>query len=183
MRFILHSHPDMACGPETNVAHAFAKPVRHDRPDVRALPGAAHEEAVVRQVAGRPSARRADDAHVPRGRFICLCWHCMDVIASGVEATPWGLPEDGAGTQHRGAGIQDRPRERRPERPEDPVYPRDQLWVRGARGLGARRCGPSPPRPHRQRAKRDGQGREVIIAADPRRGSASSRAAPTWSPS
>lgn len=73
MRFILDSHPDMACGPETNVA------------------------------------------------------------------TPWGLPGDGAGP-----GIA-------------------ELVFKTAHERG----GPGPPRPHRQRAKGDGQGREVIIAADP----------------
>lgn len=31
----------------------------------------------------------------PRARFICLYRHCMDVIASGVEASPWGLNEFG----------------------------------------------------------------------------------------
>jgi hypothetical protein len=82
MRFVLDSHPDMARGPETNVAHTFAKLVLNE--------ATAREEAALRQVAGHPSVRRAGDAHtprVPRGRFICLFWHCMDVIASGVEAT------------------------------------------------------------------------------------------------
>jgi hypothetical protein len=27
----------------------------------------------------------------PRANFICLYRHCMDVIASGTEACPWGL--------------------------------------------------------------------------------------------
>jgi hypothetical protein len=27
----------------------------------------------------------------PRAKFICLYRHCMDVIASGTEACPWGL--------------------------------------------------------------------------------------------
>ena len=31
----------------------------------------------------------------PRARFICLYRHCMDVIASGIEASPWGLNQFG----------------------------------------------------------------------------------------
>lgn len=165
MWFILDSHPDMACGPETNVAHTFAKLVlngatlesaesaatrvraaaargqaggaRHDRPDVRALPGAARDEAVARQVAGHPCVRRADDAHVPWGRFICLFRHCMDVIASGVEATPWGLPGDGAGP-----GIAELVFKTAHERggPSDP-----KIWFTRAISSGSVGCGVSVP--------------------------------------
>jgi protein-tyrosine sulfotransferase len=31
----------------------------------------------------------------PRARFVCLYRHCMDVIASGIEACPWGVSRFG----------------------------------------------------------------------------------------
>ena len=40
---------------------------------------------------------------VPGGKFICLYRHPMDVIASGVEACPWGLANYGFEPQLAGA--------------------------------------------------------------------------------
>ena len=59
--------------------------------DDRLLPRPRGEAAVLRQEPGHRGATRTCCAAVPRGRFICLYRHPMDVIASGIEACPWGL--------------------------------------------------------------------------------------------
>jgi len=122
LRFILDSHPALACPPETGVGAACAQlgstlgtlenaaSGRHGPDDEVAVPpGAA---AVIRAtiefgfggyLSRRGKSRWCDKSldnvrHAgllaqvfPDAKFICLYRHCMDVIASGVEACPWGL--------------------------------------------------------------------------------------------
>jgi hypothetical protein len=121
MRFILDSHPDLACPPETSLTAACAQLMRV----WNTLETAGADEPPATDAAGSPRALAAvratvDDVYAgylerrgksrwcdkslgshqqaelaaqlyPEARFICLYRHCMDVIASGAEACPWGL--------------------------------------------------------------------------------------------
>lgn len=121
LRFLLDTHPDLSCPPESDVAGACAKLARvwrtlegTDRrdsaPGPAALSGGA--AAAVRTAVEAPveahlhecgKARWCDKSldnvlHAdllaqlwPAAQFICLVRHSMDTIASGVEAAPWGL--------------------------------------------------------------------------------------------
>lgn len=122
LRFILDSHPDLACPPETVVASACAALLRswaileeagsESRPpaDATQVPeaGIAVVQAAMDHLFGgylrRRGKRRWCDKSLdsfmyadllaqayPRAKFICLYRHAMDVIASGVEACPWGV--------------------------------------------------------------------------------------------
>jgi hypothetical protein len=123
LRFILDSHPELACPPETSIASACADLARtwdilesagsgngrlvHETPPLPPHAALAVREAIDR-VYGRYLLRRGKrrwcDKSLdsfqfadlitevyPQAKFICLYRHCMDVIASGVEACPWGL--------------------------------------------------------------------------------------------
>jgi|GEM_PF-984003 len=138
LRFILDSHPELACPPELGLGaicmglvrlyYGLSNDTGHDgrqrsiRPAV--APGHAtdnnHEEAADISAAGGPIRevvqnfyrdylasrnkirwcdKSLDNAFYasqlaqlfPDARFICLYRHGMDVIASGIEACPWGL--------------------------------------------------------------------------------------------
>jgi hypothetical protein len=122
LRFILDSHPRLACPPETSIAAACAQlslscdVLEHADDETRALdaPVAVGPEALaaVRDVVGRAydsylrrrGKQRWCDKSLdnfqytdlitqlyPEAKFICLYRHCMDVVASAVEACPWGL--------------------------------------------------------------------------------------------
>lgn len=138
LRFILDSHPDLACPPETSIASACAglahtwdllegvsggRPVTQPMelpPDaIRAVRDAA-DEAISRYLSKREKRRWCDkslDSHMfadlmielyPEAKFICLYRHCMDVIASGVEACPWGVTRFGFDpfvAQHPGNSV------------------------------------------------------------------------------
>jgi hypothetical protein len=123
LRFILDSHPDLACPPETGVGSACgqlanaltaletsASAGAHclDDPVVASPRTAAIVRAAVDPGFGDYLRRRGktrwcdkslDNLHYadliaqvyPGAQFLCLFRHCMDVIASGVEACPWGL--------------------------------------------------------------------------------------------
>jgi hypothetical protein len=123
LRFILDSHPELACPPETLAASACASMLRSwmtlmegsaPRTDVSQLPpaGIAVVQSAMDQLFGdylrlRGKRRWCDkslDSHMyadllaqayPKAKFICLYRHCMDVIASGVEACPWGVTRFG----------------------------------------------------------------------------------------
>lgn len=120
LRFILDTHPDLACPPETGMGGVCTHLTRFlgtlDGTDVNAPQGhgaisADTEAAIVQLVSdsyrlylGRRGRRRwcdksLDNIHhadllatiFPDAQFLCLSRHCMDVIASGVEACSWGL--------------------------------------------------------------------------------------------
>lgn len=128
LRFILDSHPDIACPPETNVGLACRYLVNtwrvlesgRRRHEATAIPDyiltatrAAVDAAFDHYLKGEGKSRWCDktpnsclDARLlsrlyPEAKFICLYRHCMDVIASGVEARPWG-----DGPQDRQAGFE-----------------------------------------------------------------------------
>jgi hypothetical protein len=139
LRFILDSHPRLACPPETNIAAACAqmclawdtleKADSETRPLTDPVVPDPEALAAVREYAarvyGRYLARRGKSRWCdksldnfqytdliaqlfPDARFICLYRHCMDVIASAVEACPWGLHRfglDGFVAQNAGNSV------------------------------------------------------------------------------
>jgi hypothetical protein len=132
MRFILDSHPDLACPPESDVTTACSRLMHSWNILENATTGgqdSADALAAVRDtvddIYGRYLERRgkrrwchkalgplheAELMHrlYPEARFICLYRHCMDVIASGVEACPWGLHRfgfDNFAAQHAGNSV------------------------------------------------------------------------------
>jgi protein-tyrosine sulfotransferase len=126
LRFILDSHPDLACPPETSIASACAS-LAHTWNMLEGVPGGdrpvhepaelpAHGLRAVRDAADQAFSRylgkhgkrrwcdKSLDSHMfadlmiqlyPEAKFICLYRHCMDVIASAVEACPWGITRYG----------------------------------------------------------------------------------------
>jgi hypothetical protein len=122
LRFILDSHPELACPPETAVASACASLLRSwaaldeagsegqplsDASEVPPAGIAVVQSAIdglfssyLRRRGKRRWCDKSLDSHkyagllaqaYPQAKFICLYRHCMDVIASGIEACPWGL--------------------------------------------------------------------------------------------
>jgi hypothetical protein len=122
LRFILDSHPELACPPETTVASSCASLLRSwaileeagsegrpltDTADVPPAGIAVVQSAIdglfssyLRRRGKQRWCDKSLDSHMhadllaqayPQAKFICLYRHCMDVIASGTEACPWGL--------------------------------------------------------------------------------------------
>lgn len=127
LRFIIDSHPEFACPPETGLPMACAQLARvwmttelagsgqRWKPDdavslsadAAAAIRRATDEAMAGYLRARGKARWCDKsleasqmvdviAQVyPDAKFLVLTRHVMDVIASGVEACPWGLSRFG----------------------------------------------------------------------------------------
>jgi hypothetical protein len=119
LRFLLDAHPDLACPPETRLPWlctqlASAWSVIEDAPMPSGKPGLVPEPVIhgLRQsltpmmksyLARRGKKQYCDKSlggaqHAgllrqvwPGALFICLYRHPMDVIGSGIEASPWGL--------------------------------------------------------------------------------------------
>jgi hypothetical protein len=123
LRFLLDSHPDLACPPETGISAACAQLARswdaldnadsgerrlptdpvdlspHAMQAIRAAVNDAFGEYLRRRGKGRWCDKSLDTYQFgelisqiyPEARFIVLTRHCMDVVASGVEACPWGV--------------------------------------------------------------------------------------------
>jgi Sulfotransferase family len=140
LRFLLDTHPDLACPPETNLAAACTQLANiwslladtPDRPDPDGTPTELPEPALagMRQsldlmigpyLARRGKTRYCDKSLTstenadllvqlfPGAKFVCLYRHPMDVIASGMEACPWGLKGfgfDSYAAQYPGNSVQ-----------------------------------------------------------------------------
>jgi Sulfotransferase family len=113
LRLLLDAHPDLACPPETNVAKVATQLAgvwgllagNEDGPPDTAMAAVRHvvDTMFASYLAARGKLRWCDKslgtAEVagnlarlyPRTRFICLYRHAMDVIASALEACPWGI--------------------------------------------------------------------------------------------
>lgn len=127
LRFILDTHPEFACPPETMITAACVALLRSwdilenagsGEQRLVTEPARLPDEAidtvrgVVDRLYGSYLARRGKPRWCdksldsifsadllaelyPRARFVCLYRHCMDVVASGIEACPWGLSRYG----------------------------------------------------------------------------------------
>jgi hypothetical protein len=114
LRQILDTHPDLACPPETNIvktcaqiAGAFGATGEYAGDDLPAPAREAIQDVVARlfgdYLSKRGKVRWCDKSLgtapfaewllklYPKARFVCLYRHCMDVVHSGLEASPWGL--------------------------------------------------------------------------------------------
>jgi hypothetical protein len=124
LRLLLDAHPDLACPPEARLPEVITRlaglwstmdalPLSADNGgkglSPAAIAGVRHTtELIVGPYLARRGKKRYCDknlgaeAHAdallsifPDARFICLYRHPMDVIASGIEASPWGLANYG----------------------------------------------------------------------------------------
>jgi hypothetical protein len=121
LRFLLDAHPDLACPPETKLPAMCGQLAAvwsmmdgtllgPDPVDPQSIPESAVEgmrralDEMVGGYLGRKGKRRFCDKSLgtaaqvglllrlyPNAKFICLYRHPMDMIASGIEACPWGL--------------------------------------------------------------------------------------------
>jgi protein-tyrosine sulfotransferase len=122
LRFVLDSHPEFACPPETNLPGLCAQlatvwsliegaPLAANRgdepPEIPDAAIAGVRQTMDRMVGSylerRRKSRYCDKSLgtarcaelllriYPEAKFVCLYRHPMDVIASGMEACPWGL--------------------------------------------------------------------------------------------
>jgi hypothetical protein len=115
LRTLLDAHPDLACPPETNLVKVAAQltAIFHlvggaDSPGESATPvddrirdvfAAVFAEYLTRRGKRRWCDKSLGTAPVaewfaglyPKAKFICLYRHCMDVVHSGLDASPWGL--------------------------------------------------------------------------------------------
>jgi hypothetical protein len=122
LRFLLDAHPELACPPETNLPRT----VSHHAASWRLLNGSDQlpQEAIAairapldgmfRQYLSKRGRQRWCDKSLgtaetaaafldlyPDAQFICLYRHCMDVVASGIEACPQLLHITGQITRRR----------------------------------------------------------------------------------
>lgn len=124
LRFVLDAHPDLACPPEMKLPFVLSQLARlwSATDGLGVAPGnsapvisdavAAGIRHTMDMMIGPYLARRGKtrycdknlgtEPHVetllgvyPEAKFICLYRHPMDMIASGVEACPWGLNQYG----------------------------------------------------------------------------------------
>jgi protein-tyrosine sulfotransferase len=120
LRFILDTHPDLACPPESGIAAACSSIARFRgvidgtsamvgsglgglsadaEQDMLSFFDATYQRYLEKRGKKRWCDKSLDNVlHAdllanlwPNSQFICLVRHCMDVISSGVEACAWGL--------------------------------------------------------------------------------------------
>jgi protein-disulfide isomerase len=125
LRFVLDAHPDLACPPELKMPNVLAQLARlwsatdalggsaaQNGGTGISETAAAGIRNAMDQMIGPYLARRGKKRYCdknlnteplvdtlvavyPEAKFICLYRHPMDMIASGVEACPWGLSQYG----------------------------------------------------------------------------------------
>ena len=125
LRFLLDAHPDLACPPEGKLPEVLARlttlwsamealPLPVGGNGTAGTPGAMvtgirHTmDLMIGPYLARRGKKRYCDKNLgtalyaymllgvyPEAKFICLHRHPMDVIASGIEACPWGLANYG----------------------------------------------------------------------------------------
>jgi Sulfotransferase family len=115
LRLILDAHPDLACPPETNILRTFSMLAsawqtlsggsggselsRTAETNLRLTIDNLFSDYLLRSGKRRWCEKSLGTILVankfasvyPKAKFICLYRHCMDVIYSGLEASPWGL--------------------------------------------------------------------------------------------
>jgi Sulfotransferase family len=118
LRILLDAHPELACPSETNIAKVCLQlgrswsvldPASGNNLSSRAvavtrgLLDAMYGDYLRRNGKRRWCDKSLGTAQVaailvelfPKAKFVCLYRHCMDVIDSGLEASPWGLIDYG----------------------------------------------------------------------------------------
>lgn len=116
LRWLLDAHPELACPGETDLAVLVQGYLRlasdlagkrRDEAEVHARTRAMADELMQRYLVNTGKARWCDKSlsnvfHLellatlwPSARFVLLHRHCMDMVMSGLEASPWGLSEYG----------------------------------------------------------------------------------------
>lgn len=124
MRVLLDAHPDLACPPEAKLPEVVTRlatlwstmealplPAGNGTPGLppAAAAGIRHAaDLIIGPYLARRGKKRYCDKNLgtefyadtlvnvfPEAKFICLHRHPMDVIASGIEACPWGLANYG----------------------------------------------------------------------------------------
>lgn len=137
MRLILDTHPELTCPPETGVASACGQlakvmgildglfpPGPAGARSITTAAGTSIRELIDGCFSGYASSRgkqRWCDKSLdnvlladllaqiwPDAQFICMSRHCMDVVASCIEACPWGLTAYGLeqyAAQHPGNSV------------------------------------------------------------------------------
>ena len=113
LRYILDSHPDIACPPETNLTvlisalhfsyHATtSSPIASEESDAHEMSRAIINRLFLRILRASGKSVWADKSlpnveHAslllrlyPNARFLCLYRECKDTVLSGIEACPWG---------------------------------------------------------------------------------------------
>ncbi|MGA2470944.1 MAG: sulfotransferase [Solirubrobacteraceae bacterium] len=117
LRWLLDSHPQIACPGEGDVAlllesyiqtaTALSAPPSADEASTLARARAAADDLIAACLAATGKTRYCDKSlsnvlHLellasawPDARFIMLYRHCMDFVMSAIEASPWGLREYG----------------------------------------------------------------------------------------
>ncbi len=124
LRLVLDAHPELACPAETDLAVLVEQHVAIDTgplavrggPPGEAVPAAHGRARAVAEALLAPYLEAAGKSawcdkslsnvfHLerlaevwPEARFVLLHRHCMDMVLSGLEASPWGLAEYGFGT-------------------------------------------------------------------------------------
>jgi hypothetical protein len=115
LRRILDAHPDLACPPETNILRECAsleaiwgmlapgsdggRRSEAASASIRATVDAVFGTYLLRRGKRRWCEKSLGSVHAaepflslyPKAKFICLYRHCMDMIGSALEATPFGL--------------------------------------------------------------------------------------------
>ena len=113
LRWLIDAHPDISCPGETDLA-VLVDAYRHTAGALTGAPGdgarALVEDLMGRHLAATGKRRWCDKSlsnalHLdqlaelwPTGRFVLLHRHALDVVASGLEASVWGLDQYGFAT-------------------------------------------------------------------------------------
>jgi hypothetical protein len=122
LRHLLDAHPNLACPEETNMAQLCAlhgeiqprlglDPVSEGRAAIRAMVNALYSPYLERRGKSRWCDKSLMTVHhcellsqvFEKAKFLCLYRHAMDMVSSGLEASPWGLNSYGFGAYAAGS--------------------------------------------------------------------------------
>jgi protein-tyrosine sulfotransferase len=121
LRYLLDAHPDLACPEETNLAQLCAlhgdiqprlglDPAGEGRAAIQAMVHALYSPYLERCGKSRWCDKSLTTAHhcellsqvFEKAKFLCLYRHALDMVSSGLEASPWGLNAYGFGVYAAG---------------------------------------------------------------------------------
>jgi protein-tyrosine sulfotransferase len=121
LRYLLDAHPDLACPEETNIAQLCAlhrdiqprlglDPAGEGTAAIQAMVHAFYLPYLERLGKSRWCDKSLTTVHhcellsqvFEKAKFVCLYRHAMDMVSSGLEASPWGLNGYGFGNYAAG---------------------------------------------------------------------------------